>query len=171
MKKLAIITLGVTIILMSVACRKGSVSGAGMIRSVTPESGHFGTVVTIRGKGFDSINGYVTIDGAMAPITRISDTTIVLTVPTTHTGPILVKRTTGGSTTGPNFTYVDDILVAGWLVLNPGNPDVGGSFAYYWDNGISFYLVTILLAGPAWLLPASPLQTKISMPAVINIMA
>jgi len=85
----------------------------------------------------------------MAPVTQISDTTITLTVPTAHSGPILVKRTTGGSTTGPNFTYVDDILVAGWLVLNPGNPDVGGSFAYYWDNGIPFYLVTLLLAGPS----------------------
>ncbi|HXB34109.1 MAG TPA: IPT/TIG domain-containing protein [Puia sp.] len=149
MKKIAIITLGVTILVMSLACRKGSVDGAGIIRSVTPEIGHFGTVVTIRGEGFDSINGYVTIDGAMAPIMQISDTTIVLTVPTTHTGAMLVKRTTGGTTAGPTFTYIDDILVAGWLVLNPGNPDVGGSFAYYWDNGIPFNLVTLLLAGPS----------------------
>jgi hypothetical protein len=149
MKKIAIITLGVTILFMPLACRKGSVAGAGIIRSVTPEIGHFGTIVTISGEGFDSINGYVTIDGVMAPISQISDTNIVLTVPTTHTGAILVKRTTGGTATGPTFTYFDDILVAGWLVLNPGNPDVGGSFAYYWDNGIPFYLVTILLAGPS----------------------
>jgi hypothetical protein len=149
MKKIAIITCCVTTILMSLACRKGSVAGAGMIRSVTPDSGHFGTVVTIRGEGFDSINGYVTIDGATMPITQISDTAITLTVSTTHTGPVVVKSTTGGSTTGPVFKYLDDILVAGWLILNPGNPDVGGSFAYYWDNGIPFMLDAIQFAGPS----------------------
>jgi hypothetical protein len=149
MKSIAIITFCLAAMLAFLACRKNSVGHAGSIRSVSPDTGHFGTVVTIRGEGFDSVNGYVTIDGAMMPITQISDTAITLTVATTHTGPVVVKSTTGGSTTGPIFTYADDILVAGWLILNPGNPAVGGSFAYYWDNGIPFNLEAILFAGPS----------------------
>jgi len=119
-------------------CHKNSDGSAGVIRSVSPESGHYGTVMTIRGAGFDVINGYVTIDGVMAPIKQITDTTIVLTVPTTHTGPVLVKVTTGATATGPTFTYVDDILVAGTLRLYPSgfNP----AFAFYWDNGIPVLL-------------------------------
>ena len=149
MNKTAIITFCTCAMLVLLACRKNSVGSAGSIRSVTPDSGHFGTVVTISGEGFDSINGYVTIDGVKAPVTQISNTSITFIVPTAHTGAILVKRTTGGSTTGPTFTYLDDVLVAGWLILNPGNPDVGGSFAYYWDNGTPFNLDAIVFAGPS----------------------
>jgi IPT/TIG domain len=130
-----IITIWIMAMLSSLACRKNSVGSAGVIRSVSPDGGHFSSVVTIRGEGFDSINGYVTVDGVMAPITQISSTSITLTVPTTHTGPVVVKRTTGGSTTGPTFTYVDDVLVAGSLFGYSYYP-------VYWDNGVPFQLLT-----------------------------
>lgn len=160
MKKIAIITCCVTIILMSFACRKGSVAGAGIIRSVTPDSGHFGTVVTIRGEGFDSINGYVTIDGVMMPITQISDTAITLTVSTAHTGPVVVKSTTGGSTTGPTFQYLDDILVAGWLVLNPGNPDVG-VMPFTYPVHLPLILAMVPVSGPgAHRTPVTPSEAR-----------
>jgi hypothetical protein len=132
----------VAAMLASFACRKSSTGAAGVIRSISPDSGHFGTVLTIRGTGFDVVNGYVTMDGVMAPIKQITDSTIILTVPTTHTAPVVVKATTGGSTTGPTFNYADDILVAGVLTLYPSgyNP----SFAFYWDNGIPFLLETVV---------------------------
>lgn len=143
-----IIALSATILLPSLGCRKSSM-GAGVVRSISPESGHFGTILTIHGESFDTINGYVIIGGVKMPVTRITDTTITLTMTTTHTAPVIVKSTTGGSTTGPVFTYVNDILVAGELTLNPGVPVVGFPYAYYWDNGIPFMLRTILVGTTA----------------------
>ncbi|HXD77200.1 MAG TPA: IPT/TIG domain-containing protein [Puia sp.] len=143
-----IIALSATILLPSLACRKSSV-GAGVVHSISPVSGHFGTVLTIHGDHFDINNGYVMIGGVKMPVTRITDTTITLTMTTTHTAPVIVKSTTGGSTTGPVFTYLTDTLVAGELTLNPGVPVVGFPYAYYWDNGIPFMLRTILVGTTA----------------------
>jgi hypothetical protein len=142
----AIIMLFAGITLVSLACRKSSAGSGGVIQSISPESGHFGTILTIKGSGFDTVNGIVTIDGVFAQVQQRTESTLIVTVPTTHTGPVVVSAPTIGSTTGPTFTYVDDVLVAGVLRLYPTgyNP----ALAFYWDNGIPKMLITTVTAGP-----------------------
>lgn len=138
MKYSAIFILFLLAVTIASSCRKSSGNSAGVIRSISPVSGHFGTMLTIKGTGFRP-NSYVIIDGISAQMDKITDTLINVTVPTTHSGPVVVSDSGGeATTTGPTFTYVDDILLAGMLTLS-SSPYVY-SYPFYWDNGTPFLL-------------------------------
>jgi len=108
-----------------------------VITSVFPDSGHFGTVVTIIGKNFNPVpaSNIVTIDGVQALVNEATDTSIRIIVPVTGTGVIAVK--TGDLATGPVFNYTHDILVTGYQTK------AGGGYyssAICWVNGIPVVL-------------------------------
>lgn len=122
------------------SCQK-KVSGGPppVIFSISPDSGHFSTVLTISGANFDTLHSIVTIDSVPAAIRQITDSTITVTIPTTHKGPVVVT-TSSGSAKGPVFNYLNDILVAGGQNTAWGVP----ISAYYWDNGVPVYLNTFI---------------------------
>jgi RHS repeat-associated protein len=76
-----------------------------VITSLSPTSGSVGTSVTINGSGFGPAQGSsnVTLDNAVASVTSWSDTQVVITVPNTISGSMIV--TEGGvASNGPTFT-------------------------------------------------------------------
>jgi RHS repeat-associated protein len=76
-----------------------------VITSLSPTSGSVGTSVTINGSGFGPAQGSsnVTLDNAVASVTSWSDTQVVVTVPNTISGSMIV--TEGGvASNGPTFT-------------------------------------------------------------------
>lgn len=137
--KAVIITIYVFALLLS-ACSKHNSRGP-VVRSISPDNGHFYTRLTIRGSGFEAVNTVVTIDSVLASIQDLTDSTITVIVPVTHTAPVVVA-TAAGTGKGPVFTYTDDVLVAGELILNPGTSWGGQPQAYFWDNDIPYPLWT-----------------------------
>jgi hypothetical protein len=105
-----------------------------VITSISPDSGHFATVLRISGNHFDSaISGNtVLIDSVPATILYAGSDSLVVSVPTTHTGHVVVK-TAAGSATGPVFTYLVDVLVSGFKYDFTNGSSY--STALYWDNG------------------------------------
>jgi hypothetical protein len=75
------------------------------ISQLLPDNGLDGTVVTVKGTGFDPVaaNNQVTIGGLSVTVTDATDTTLTITMPTGFTTNAL-KITTGSlSATGPLF--------------------------------------------------------------------
>jgi hypothetical protein len=79
-----------------------------MITLLTPSSGGTGTLVTISGSQFDSMqNGStVTFNGALAGVVSWSDTSIVTSVPAGATTGPLVVTVNGRSSNGPTFSVI-----------------------------------------------------------------
>jgi hypothetical protein len=127
---------GLLILLIFFSCRKNNSSSGGtpIIRSISLDSGHYATVLTITGANFDSAiaGNIVTVDSVKAIVQNVTATSLTISVPTTHTGKIIVK-TAGGTGIGPVFTYLPDILVSGYLTTTSG----GYAIAYYWENGVA----------------------------------
>jgi len=131
----------ILLILTFLSCHKSNSSSNGIapiIHSISPDTGHYSTILTITGAHFDTTasGNLVTIDSVKAVVQNATDTTLTVMVPTTHTGKVVVT-TTAGVTIGPNFIYTYDILVSGFLF----NSVTGGyQSAYYWDNGVAIVL-------------------------------
>lgn len=129
------------IVVTFASCSKASAPSEGpakpVITSIFPDSGHFGTVVTITGKNFNPVpaSNIVTIDGVQALVNEATDTSIKIIVPVTGTGVIAVK--TDDLAIGPVFNYTYDILIAG------KQTKYGGGYyssAICWVNGIPIAL-------------------------------
>jgi hypothetical protein len=74
------------------------------VTAISPTSGLGGTPVTVTGTGFTTATG-VTVNGATAPFTVVSDTSIRATVPLDGTtGPVVVSNAAGASVSAVNFT-------------------------------------------------------------------
>jgi len=104
------------------------------ITAIGPDSGHFSTVLTLTGRDFNSVasGNTVLIDSVPATVLYASTDSLVVSVPTTHTGNVIVK-TLAGSSTGPVFKYLADVFVCG----NRTDFTYGSSYqtALYWENG------------------------------------
>jgi len=78
------------------------------ITAISPTSGLAGTSVTITGSAFEvsAADNTVKFNGTVATVTSATATTLVVTAPAGGgTGPVTVT-TTGGTATGPTFTYL-----------------------------------------------------------------
>lgn len=84
-----------------------------VIRTVEPDSGTFGTSVTIRGDRFEPLSDRIKVafNGVEAEVTRISDGEIDVLVPkSSETGPVTIQI--GNQTvTGPEFRYLFTVTV------------------------------------------------------------
>jgi len=110
-----------------------------VITAISPDSGHFSTVLSISGNHFDSVSSgnTVLIDTVPATILYASSDSLVVRVPFTQTGHVVVK-TAAGTATGPIFTYLTDVLVAGFVSgLTSGSTYTK---ALYWANGVPVLL-------------------------------
>jgi hypothetical protein len=77
------------------------------IHSVTPVNGPTGTNIQIRGAGFGSTTSpaQVTVNGAPAIVTSVTDTLLVAAVPANAGTGVVVVTVNGKTATGPIFTY------------------------------------------------------------------
>ncbi|MFZ3265601.1 MAG: IPT/TIG domain-containing protein [Terriglobales bacterium] len=88
-----------------------TVAAPPVVSELSPVRGIFGTVVTINGSGFGSLqsNSTVAFNGSAAEVNSWNDSQIVAIVPRTTTGPVTV--TVGfSSAQGPTFT-VDNVAI------------------------------------------------------------
>jgi len=94
------------------------------ITSLSPTSGQVGTPVTISGTNFGSTQGtgQVTFNGISAAPTSWSATSIVVPVPTTSTGNVVVS-VNGVASSGASFT----VLPPSIATVNPTSGPVGAS--------------------------------------------
>ena len=110
------------------------------IVSITPDSASVGTTVTITGTNFKTTatDNTVKFNGVVATVTSATATTIVTTVPTSGTSGNITVTTSGGTATGPQFTYeaIPDIYLVGQSNTGWG----------YWKNGQFTVLPDCVLA-------------------------
>jgi N-acetylneuraminic acid mutarotase len=107
------------------------------VTGFTPTSGGAGTSVTIAGKGFGATPGENTVrfNGVEATVTSASPTSLVVTAPTSTTGPISVTAAGVTGTTSEDFTYGASgpsgsslLLALSEPVMNAGTLKLEGSF-------------------------------------------
>jgi hypothetical protein len=130
------------VLLVCFACHKKKDFPYGpppIISTISPDSGHFGTVLTLIGKYFDSVasGNTVLVDSVPATVLYASGDSLVVAVPTTYTGHVIVQ-TIAGSATAPIFTYTSDVLLSG--VQNDFTNGPAYGTALYWDNGVAIVL-------------------------------
>lgn len=81
------------------------------ISSISPTSGDIGTIVSITGSDFSTIQGSVTFNGVDAAVSSWTDTQIEVTVPDgASTGPVIVHTSEGFDSNSVTFTIGDDPL-------------------------------------------------------------
>jgi Concanavalin A-like lectin/glucanases superfamily len=90
------------------------------ITGLSPSSGFVGTSVTISGLYFGDTQGTVTFNGASAPITNWSNTSIQAVVPLTASGPVVVN-VNGALSNSKNFGVITPIISD----VQPGSGTVG----------------------------------------------
>jgi len=121
------------------ACKKSGDAGGSngpkpVITSFSPDTGHSGTMMTIIGAHFSLAAGdnTVLIDSIKATVLHASADTLIVSVPTTHTGSVIVT-TGGGTATGAIFHYTSDVLLSGFQTDFTYGSNY--SVAVYWING------------------------------------
>jgi serine/threonine-protein kinase len=134
----SISTLSVKIMILSVflslaACKKDQVPGNitppadFSITGIRPNSGGYGTVVTITGTGFGAVlaDDSVYFNGVGGSIISANDSQIVASVPKyAGTGNIIAKIA-GALKTGPLFTYIYRVQESPYAGLQNSDPFVG----------------------------------------------
>jgi len=135
---------GLIICLLASACHKEEPSSpthphtpslAPVITSFAPISGSANTIVTIRGKNFNSVatGDTVKFNGAAAVIQSAADTVLTVLAPTTGTDGAITVSTTKGKASSSVFTYGPDVFIIGTVFSNTYIPVL-------WKNGASYYL-------------------------------
>ena len=131
-----------------------TIEGPPSISAISPTSGTGGTLVTINGSGFGSVqsNSTVAFNGLPAVVNSWSDTQIIAAVPETSTGPVSV--TIGGvAGNGPTFTlttvavltnsqgnqttYTSTMVGGVWVLLSAQGP--GCSTCSVRNNQVNTY--------------------------------
>ncbi len=100
------------------------------VSSISPTTGGFNSQLTITGTNFSDIpsENQVTINGVPSRVLRSTSTTLTVMVPALKEGALPVNVTTsGGTATGPSFTYMYTVYVAGFE----------NGVAKYWKNGVA----------------------------------
>lgn len=110
-------------------------SEAPVITSFVPVSGSSNTVVSIRGKNFNTVatGDTVKFNGAAAIIQSATDTLLTVLAPTAGNDGAITVSTAKGKATGPAFTYGPDVFIIGTVYSNTYIPVL-------WKNGAPFYL-------------------------------
>jgi RHS repeat-associated protein len=102
--------------------------GGPAILSLSPNSGYFGTSVTITGRHFGATQGpsFVTFNGLLANVTSWSDSTLVVTVPPGATSGNVVVTVSQDTTNGMSFT----VFPPSWSDLDIGTVGIAGTATY-----------------------------------------
>lgn len=135
MKKKSLFLVVITILnlFILISCKKNPLPVAipilPTITSISPISGISNTSVTITGKNFDAIaiNNTVKFNGVVASVNSATTTTLMVTAPAVGSTGAVSVTTTGGTATGPVFTYLNPPTIT---AINP-------------TSGISGTVVTI----------------------------
>jgi len=100
-----------------------------VISSINPTSGTAGTSVTITGTNFDNVaaNNTVKFNSVAATVTSATATSLVVTAPAGGSTGAISVATSGGTATGPTFTYTFGPAV--YVCGEQTNGDDG-----YWKN-------------------------------------
>ena len=107
--------------------------GSAHITSLSPNTGSFGTSVTISGKNFGATQGSstVTFGGASAVITSWSNTSIVAAVPAGASSGNVVVTVSNVASNGVNFT----VFPTSWSYEDVGSVGLSGSAGYSGSTG------------------------------------
>lgn len=123
------------------ACKKTSthppvISTAPIIRSFSPLSGTYNSIITIRGINFNASasNNQVTVNGKSAIVQTATDTTLTVLIPERAGTGLISVTTATGTANGNSFTYLPTIFVSG-SEINGANYT-----AKYWKNGVETIL-------------------------------
>src|SRR6185312_11018504 len=125
----------------TIACKKNSSPNGPkpVINAIFPDSGHYGTVLTIVGSNFYSaaLDNSVMIDTVVATVLHASPDSLIVSVPLAYTGKVKVT-TEAGTGSGPVFNYEPDIVISG----SQTDFTSGANYpvAVYWINGKVFPL-------------------------------
>jgi hypothetical protein len=118
---------------ISVATSAGTAVGpvftylmAPTVTAINPSSGIAGVSVSITGTNFDAVatNNAVKFHGVAATVTSATTTSLVVTAPVAGSTGAITVTTTGGTGTGPVFTYLKVPVISG---INPGSAAAGAS--------------------------------------------
>ncbi|QEC77653.1 IPT/TIG domain-containing protein [Mucilaginibacter ginsenosidivorax] len=96
------------------------------IATISPVSAKAGTAITITGTNFDATaaNNTVKFNGVAAAITSATTTKLVVTAPAAATSGAVTVATSGGTATGPVFTF---IVAPTITAINPTSAAEGAS--------------------------------------------
>ncbi|RTL58745.1 MAG: hypothetical protein EKK37_10490 [Sphingobacteriales bacterium] len=89
-------------------CKKSGGVPAPTITAISPASGIANTAVTITGTNFDATASKNTVkfNGTIATVTSASSTSLVVMAPAAGSTGVVTVTTSGGTATGPAFTYL-----------------------------------------------------------------
>ena len=107
-------------------CKKNNPAPKPVINTISPSSGLAGVSVTISGTGFDvsAAGNTVKFNGATAVVTTTSSSSLVVTAPAGGSTGAVSVTTTGGTATGPVFTYLMAPAITG---VTPASGKVGAT--------------------------------------------
>ncbi|BAU52003.1 IPT/TIG domain-containing protein [Mucilaginibacter gotjawali] len=96
------------------------------VTSISPASGVAGVSVTLTGTNFDAVaaNNVVKFHGVAATVTAATTTSLVVTAPAAGSTGAVTVTTTGGTATGPVFTYLLAPVIAG---ISPATAAAGAA--------------------------------------------
>ncbi|MGZ3753479.1 MAG: IPT/TIG domain-containing protein, partial [Mucilaginibacter sp.] len=114
-------------------CKKNNPVPAPAITSISPSSGLAGVSVTISGSNFDaSASGNtVKFNGSAATVTSATTTSLVVTAPAGGSSGSITVTTTGGTATGPVFTYLKAPTIT---TINPTSGKAGSAVSITGTN-------------------------------------
>ncbi len=134
--KLLLIPCALLVLFTFIACKKNSSPNGSRpaITAIFPDSGHYGTVLTIIGSHFYSaaLDNTVLIDTVAATVLYVSADSLVVSVPLAQTGPVKVT-TDAGTASGPILNYEPDIVISG--SQTDFTNGAASPVAVYWING------------------------------------
>ncbi|MER2999647.1 IPT/TIG domain-containing protein [Pontibacter populi] len=128
-----------------------TLTNAPIISNFTPSSGPVGTEITITGSNFSTVTAISIGSGAVTNFTKVSDTELKATVPSTaSTGNIRVTSNQGSAGSSSNYTLVNAPVItsfspssgpAGTEVVITGNNFTGANLLYIGNGQITNYSV------------------------------
>lgn len=106
---------------------------APVISTINPISAKAGTAITITGTNFDPVvaNNSVKFNGTAATITSATSTSLVVTAPAGGSTGAVTETTSGGTATGPVFTYLQAPAISG---ISPASGVAGASITITGTN-------------------------------------
>jgi len=118
-------------------CKKNNPVPKPVINTISPSSGLAGASVTINGTGFDvsAAGNTVKFNGATAVVTSATASALTATAPAGGSTGAVTVTTTGGTVTGPVFTY---LMAPSITAINPTSGKAGAAVTI---TGVNFEAV------------------------------